>query len=134
MYGSLDISTSGLVANRVRLETISTNILNQDTILDAQGQYAPFQRRIAILAAGDPASGSSQGVHVSHIEVARDALVPRLEPDSPFADEEGMVWYPDINPVVEQMNAMEAMRAYEANIAVVEGTKSMISAALELLA
>ena len=53
MYGALDISTSGLVAQRTRLEVISANLANVDSILDAEGNYAPYRRRAAMFAAGD---------------------------------------------------------------------------------
>jgi flagellar basal-body rod protein FlgC len=133
MYGSLDISTSALIANRVRLEAVSANIAGKDAILNAEGEYEPFRRRMVMVAAGDPARDSDQGVHVAAIEL--DDSPPRLvyEPDSPFADADGYVGYPNIDLVVEQINAMEAQRSYEANIAAIEATKSMMSVALQLL-
>lgn len=134
MFGSLDISTSALIAHRTRLDTISANIANARSIVNAQtGAYEPFQRRITVLSAGDPQTGAAQGVHVSSILL--DPSPPRLEydPFSPFADDRGYVGYPNINVVIEQMNAMEAARAYEANIAAAEATKSMMSVALQLL-
>ena len=60
-------------------------------------------------------------------------LRPKHEPSSPYADADGYVYYPNIDPVIEQLNAMEAMRGYEASIVAVEATKSMLSAALEML-
>jgi flagellar basal-body rod protein FlgC len=134
MFGSLDISTSALIAHRTRLDTISANIANARTILNGQtGAYEPFKRRIASLAAGDPATGNAQGVHVSSIDL--DSAPPRMEydPFSPYANAQGYVGYPNIDIVVEQMNAMEAARSYEANIAAVEATKSMMSVALQML-
>lgn len=135
MFGSLDISTSALIAHRTRLDTISANIANARSIVNAQtGEYEPFQRRIAALSPGDPSSGSPEGVHVA--QIALDVAPPRLEydPFSPYANEDGYVGYPNINVVVEQMNAMEAARSYEANIAAAEATKSMMSVALQMLA
>lgn len=133
MYGTLNISTSALVANRVRLEAYTANIANKDAILNAHGQYEPFQRRSVLLAAGDPATGSDLGVHVAAIELDQGPPLMRYEPGSPFADANGYVGYPNINIVTEQVNAMEAARSYEANIAVIEATKSMMSVALQIL-
>ncbi|MCL4209976.1 MAG: flagellar basal body rod protein FlgC [Phycisphaeraceae bacterium] len=133
MYGSLDISTSALVAQRTRLNVISANIANREVLVNAQGQYAPYQRRIALLASGDPASGRAEGVHVADI-VTDDTLLFRYEPDSRFANADGYVGYPNVDPVKEMVNAMEASRSYEANIAAIEATKSMINAALEVIA
>lgn len=133
MYGSLDISTSALVAQRTQLNVISANIANREVLVNAQGQYAPYQRRIALLASGDPASGRAEGVHVADI-VTDDTLLFRYEPDSRFANADGYVGYPNVDPVKEMVNAMEASRSYEANIAAIEATKSMINAALEVIA
>lgn len=134
MYGQLDISTSALIAHRVRLDVISANLANKDVILNAEGQYEPFRRRIAMLAAGDPSGNAAGGVHVASIELDNSPLVPKYEPDSKFADAEGMVYYPNINPVIEQVNAMEVARSYEANIMAIEATKLMMNSALQLLA
>lgn len=133
MYGVLDISTSGLVAQRTRLDTIAGNLANMNTILNADGDYEPFRRRFAVLAAGDPASGDPQGVQVQSIETDEGELRLKYEPDSPYADADGYVGYPDIDPVIEQMNAMEATRSYEANITAIEATKLMFNSALQIL-
>jgi flagellar basal-body rod protein FlgC len=134
MFGALDISTSGLIAQRTRLEVVAANLAGESTLLNEAGEYEPFRRRFAVLAAGDPESDSGQGVHVARIESDQGPLVPRYEPWSDFADANGYVLYPNVNRVVEQMNAMEAARSYEANIAAIEATKSMMSIALQIIA
>jgi len=134
MYGSLDISTSALVANRIRLETISANIANQRTLLNADGEYEPYRRRDVYLAPGDPETGEGNGVHVADIRIDEGPLRARFEPGSPYADESGYVMYPNVDSVVETMNAMEASRSYEANVMVIEATKSMASIALQMIA
>lgn len=134
MFNALDISTSGLVANRVRMNTVAANMANQDAFLDENGNNVPFRRRIAMLAPGDPTSGSALGVHVAEIAEDQADFRRKHEPDSPFANEDGYVLYPNISPVIEQMNMMEASRSYESNIAVIEATKSMISVALQIIA
>ena len=133
LFGALDISSSGLVAQRQRMTAIAGNLANIETILNAEGEYEPYRRRIPMFSPGDPSNDSSQGVHLSGIMVDESPLQMRYEPDSPWADEQGYVGYPDISLVIEQMNAMEASRAYEANITVAEATKSMYSIALEIL-
>jgi flagellar basal-body rod protein FlgC len=134
MYGSLDISTSGLVAQRVRLEAYSANLANLHSVQNAEGAYEPFRRRIPILAAGDPAGDATVGVRVAEIREDDGPLRMRYEPGSPFADERGYVGYPNISPEIELMNAMEAMRSYEANIAAAETAKTMMNVALQMLA
>lgn len=134
MYGALDISTSALVAHRTRLNVIAANIANQKTVLNENDEYAPYRRRYVVLGQGDPAHGQTEGVHVASIEIDDSPLNRRYEPGSPFADTEGYVLYPNVNPVIETMDAMLAVRAYEANITAIEATKSMMSVALRLIA
>lgn len=134
MFGALDTSTSGLIAQRTRAQATAANMANRFTLYDAQGNHAPFRRRIPILAAGDPSTGSGEGVHVRSIELD-DAPFRRVyEPGHPDADGEGYVDYPNIDPTIEHVNMLEASRAYEANITAIEATKSMIQASLRLIA
>ncbi|MCA9291642.1 MAG: flagellar basal body rod protein FlgC [Phycisphaerales bacterium] len=132
MYGLLDISTSGLIAQRTRLNVIAANLANRSTLLGPDGEFEPYRRRIPILASGTAAGGP--GVHVEAIEIDQSPLAMRYEPGSRFADADGYVSYPNVSPVIEQMNAMEAMRAYEANITTIEATKSMMNIAFRIIA
>jgi len=134
MFGALDISTSALVANRTRLNVVAANMANQNSIMNAEGEYEPYRRRIPILSPGDPSRGSTAGVHVREIELDQSPFRKIYEPGHKFADEDGYVNYPNIDSSIEQVNAMEASRAYEANITAAEATKSMMSTAMRLLA
>ncbi|MEX2213094.1 MAG: flagellar basal body rod protein FlgC [Phycisphaeraceae bacterium] len=134
MFNSLDISTSGLIAQRTRLEVTSANLANRYSITDAQGNYSPFRRRMAILSTGDPSTGSSEGVHVRTIEQDQSDFRKVYEPGHRFADKDGNVNYPNIDPAMEMINALDASRAYEANITATEATKAMIQSSLRLLA
>ena len=139
MFGALDTSTSALVANRQWLDTISNNMANQHSIVDADGNYAPYQRRVVLFAEGNPAVGgntgtdSNTGVHIADI-IHDNSFRKVYEPGHPGADADGYVNYPDINPVTEMANALVASRAYEANITAIEATKSMMNHALRLIA
>ncbi|MEL7473193.1 MAG: flagellar basal body rod protein FlgC [Planctomycetota bacterium] len=142
MYGSLDISTSGMIAQRTRMTAIAANLANRDTILDTDGNVNPYKRRQALFAPGNPNAVSGQGkalgVHVRQISINEDAVRLKLEPGNPHAyksgPNEGYVPVPDIDPVVEQVNAMEAARAYEANVSAADASKAMLAQALRLLA
>lgn len=137
MYGALDISTGGMVAQRTRLAVISANIANSQTMLEADGGYEPYRRRSVQFAAGDPKSANPQaremGVHVVSIGLDDAPFMKRHQPSSPFADADGYVKVPNINTAVEQVNALEAARAYEANVVAAETSKTMMGQALRLL-
>lgn len=137
MYGSLDISVSGMIAQRTRLNVISANIANQEAVAGPNGE--PFRRKIAIMAPGDPSKagpGGSAGLG-AHISAIVDDTAPfklKYEPGHELADEQGYVRYPNIDPVTEQIAAMEAVRAYEANVAAAEATKALVAQALRIIA
>jgi flagellar basal-body rod protein FlgC len=133
MFGALDTSTSALVAQRTRMNAISANIANRGANFDANGENNPFQRRIAILAPGDPATGNPHGVHVKEI-LLDQRFQKKFDPSNPAADESGYIKTTNIDSTMEQVNALEVSRAYEANIAAAEVTKSMMQTALRLLA
>ena len=133
MFNSLDTSTSGLVAQRTRMEVISANLANQNSIYNDQGEYEPFRRRIAIMAPGGP-EGDGNGVHIEKIKLDQSELERKYKPGHPEANENGYVKYPNISPVMERVNAMGARRAYQANITAAQATKSMLQSSLRLLA
>jgi flagellar basal-body rod protein FlgC len=133
MFGALDISTSGLVAQRTWLDTIAGNIANSQTTRRADGTPGPYLRQVALMASGDGRGGA--GVHIQ--KIVEDTLgKPREvhDPSHPDADKQGIVRYPNVDPATEMINAMVAVRAYEANVTAMEATKTMIAAALRLMA
>jgi flagellar basal-body rod protein FlgC len=142
MYGALDISTSGMIAQRTRVEAISANLANKDTMLDANGKVNPYRARRVYFAPGDPTAkteeGRRMGVHVASIGVDRSPLDVHWDPDSPYAyrsgPRQGYVPESNVKPVMEQINAIDAQRAYEANVVAAEATKAMMAQALRLIA
>ncbi|MBN2563523.1 MAG: flagellar basal body rod protein FlgC [Phycisphaerae bacterium] len=133
MFGVLDISTSGLVAQRVQIDTIAGNIANAHTTRRSDGREGPYLRRVALLATGDGKGGA--GVHVDGVLEDTDGR-PRWvrAPGHPDADASGMVAYPNVDMSTEMINAMVAVRAYEANVTAIEATKSIVASTLRLLA
>jgi len=132
MYNAIDISTSGLVAQRVRLNTVAMNIANVDSVDSPEG--GPYQRRSVIFRAGmNEGDRSGQGVYVDEIKKEADFRL-EYDPKHPYANAEGYVKMPAINHLVEMVNGMEANRAYEANLAAIEMGKTMFSNSLRLLA
>jgi flagellar basal-body rod protein FlgC len=135
MLRSLDISTSAMSALQTKLEVVSNNLANSESLTDADGNYNPYRRRKVFFQPGDPSRGTSFGVHVERIIADRQApLQKRYEPGSEYADAQGYVSYPNVNPLEEMTDAMVTIRSYQANVTAFEATKSMASSALRLLA
>src|SRR5262249_13567207 len=134
MLRAIDISTSGLIAQRQRMNTISGNIANVNVTRDADGHVAPYQRRFVTFAAERDPRNETGGAGVPyHVEVApATAPLHRYEPGHPDANADGYVLYPNINTITEFVNAMEASRAYEANVAAIEMSKEMAQLGLRI--
>jgi len=134
MISALDIGASGLKAQRLRLDTIAQNVANATTTRDAQGRPNPYQRRFVVMSEGRAGHPELAGVHVKSIEKDSAEFRRRFEPGHVDADREGYVKYPNVDLGVEFVNALEATRAYEANITMMETTKAMFNATLRLIA
>ena len=130
MYGSLDISTSGMIAQRTRMSVIASNIANVNTLQNSKGEYDPYLRRSVMVSASE----NGQGVEVSNIQIEQGSLRRAHRPSHPHADANGYINVPDIDTTSEWVNGLEASRAYEANVVAAEASKSMVAQALRLLA
>lgn len=136
MLRTLDISASGLVAQRLRMDTIAGNIAHSHTTMNEQGQPSAFQRRFVVLEANSSSGDrSSRGVGVqASVETDTQTMPRRIhDPGHPHADKQGYVNYPNINVITEFVNAVEATRAYEANVSTMRVTRDMIDSTFRLL-
>jgi len=140
MISALDISTSALVAQRVRLDGISSNIANMSTVRDENGDIAPYAARHTILQTDveTQTRHGAAGVKVASVETAKVQPIYRHQPGHPMAIKEGKykdyVAYPNINMTEQFVDALQATRAYEANIGVMEISKNMGQQTLRILA
>lgn len=145
----IDISASGLTAQRLRLDTIANNLANAETTRVAGGR-GPYRRQVVIFESrpGSSVTGgfagvlqrsmaanSGGGVRVKAIRSLDDQEFPFkrvYEPGHPDADEQGYVAYPNVNVVEEMVNMISATRSYEANAKVIEATRAMAERALSI--
>ena len=138
---ALDISASGLSADRTRINTISMNLANAKTTRTPDG--GPYRRKTVVQVAtevDDPFSvhmrsaldRELRGVRILGVTQDTRPLKQVYEPGHPDANAEGYVFYPDINVVEEMANLMSAQRNYEANVTTVEAIKGMYNKALEI--
>jgi len=139
MFSALDVSTSALVAQRIRMNAISSNLANMSTTHNETGEATPYQPRFVVFEADESVgTGGAMGVHVKSVETNHDAE-PRLryQPGHPDAIKSGpyrgYVAYPDINMMTEVTDAMEAARAYEANLGAIEISKDLAQQTLRIL-
>lgn len=140
MNGALDISSSAMVAQRVRLNAVTSNIANMSSLRDENGDIAPYKARHVIFQTDSAikAPGGAAGVKVSSIEEEQVEPIYRYQPNHPLAITEGKykgyVAHPRVNMVEQMVDALEASRAYEANIGVVEISKNLAAQSLRILA
>jgi flagellar basal-body rod protein FlgC len=144
-FTSLDISASGLTAQRLRMDTISQNIANANTTRTEKG--TPYRRKTVVFEERAPASQFAEilnaninepqkdvgmGVRVTKIVEDKGNFKKVYDPGHPDADKNGYVSYPNVDPITEMVNMISATRAYEANITAINSSKSMATRALEI--
>lgn len=134
MFDILDIGASALQAQRIRLDTIAGNIANINTTRGPDGEKTPFRRRMVMFAPGQPDNPNAPGVHVEEIDKDPSPFIKKYDPGNPDAGPDGYVNFPNIDMTVETVNALEASRAYDANVTMMETAKSMLNSSLRLLA
>lgn len=133
MFDALDIGASALSAQRIRMDTVASNVANMGTTHDSEGRPNPFRRRIAVIEPHATKDGSP-GVRVADIVQDPAPFRKVYEPGHPDADAEGYVQYPNVDMAMEMVSMMEASRAYEASVTMMETTKSMFTSSLRLIA
>jgi flagellar basal-body rod protein FlgC len=138
MFSALDISTSGLVAQRMRMIQISNNIANIKSTHTAKGEKTPYQAKTVVFQAEESQGSGAAGVKVSSIDSVPSQPIWRREPNHPDAvkagPHAGEVAYPNIDLMAEFTNALEAARSYEANLGAMDITKNMEQQTLKILA
>jgi len=148
-FDGYNVATSGMGAQRTRINVTSANIANAKTTHTEQG--GPYKKQQVVfqdmlLAEGNKTNSNDvertndknsdlalRGVGVKSIIESDAKPVMRYEPHHPDANEEGYVAYPDINPVIEMVDLIEAMRSYEANVAAFNTHKNIDTKTLEIL-
>jgi len=137
---SLNISGSGLTAQRLRMDVISENIANIDSTRTEAG--GPYRRKMVVLSSvGDFKSMLMKNINTDQFnigvevtEIIEDESDFKLvyNPEHPDADENGYVSMPNVDSLKETVDMMEAYRAYQANITALNTTKQMAVKALEI--
>lgn len=136
MFSAFDVSTSALVAQRTRLNAISSNIANISTTRNERGEPEAYTPRYVTFQtdADVRTSAGGMGVKLGSVEYSTVEPLMKYEPGHPDANAAGYVAYPNIDMTHQFVDALEATRAYEANIGVLEITKAMGQRTLQIIA
>jgi len=129
---SIFVAGAGMRAQGTRLRVISENVANADSTAKVAGGD-PYRRKTISFKDQLDRSLNADLVKVREIGQDPSDFKIRHEPSHPAADEDGYVKYPNVTKLVEIMDMREAQRSYEANLSVIEVTKSMVSRTLDLL-
>jgi len=140
LFRSLDVSASGLSAQRARMDVIAENLANAETTVTPTG--GAYRRKAVVLESLEnrpfPAFLRQVGlpdgaVQVTQVVETQDPMRRVHDPGHPQAGADGYVDYPNVNPLVEMVDMMATTRAYEANATAFQAAKSMGTKLLELL-
>jgi flagellar basal-body rod protein FlgC len=139
-FTAMEVSASGLNAQRTRMNVASSNLANASTTRTAEG--GPYKRRDVVLSSQLVGSEATQGQTargeavrgVSVVDIVEDAQAPKLEfdPGHPDADADGYVAYPNVSTVEEMVDMITASRAYEAGITTLTTAVQMAERALSI--
>ena len=144
LFGMLEVSGSGLTAERQRAQVVVSNMANAQTTHTPEG--GPYQRKLVVFRAqrqvqfptmtlafvGEP-KPAAEGVRVEQVVADKKPPILRYEPGNPDANPQGYVSYPNIDPIEEMTDLLGAVRAYELNASAVQAAKTMIQQSLEIL-
>jgi len=144
----MNTTASALTANRLRMDVISSNMANAETTRGklVNGEWEPYRRKSVVLQAQEgnsfashlnaaTAGNSATGNGVKVTKVAEDTETPFemvYDPENPDANADGYVQMPNVDPLREMVDLMSATRSYEANVTVLNASKSMLMKTLEI--
>ena len=136
LLDTLQVTASGLTAQRLRLQTVASNMANARTTRTEEG--GPYKKQVPVFeAVRDDPFGSDLDRAMARVEVmgvieSEDPPVMVHDPGHPDADAEGYVAYPNVNVLEEMVDMMTTARTYEANANVLDVTDTLANTALEI--
>lgn len=148
IFHSMNNSASALTAQRLRMDVISSNMANAESTRGklVNGEWQPYRRKSVILEPKEGqfssflnkamnrsnANGAGNGVKVTKIVEDQTPFKLVYNPEHPDANDEGYVELPNVDPLREMVDLISATRSYEANVTVLNASKSMMMKALEI--
>ena len=129
---SMLIAASGMRAQAERMKVIAENLANATSTASAPGED-PYQRQVPVFKAELDRATGAEVVHVTGVVHDTSAFREQYMPGHPAADERGYVKMPNVSSLIEMMDMREAQRAYEANLSVIDNTRTMMARTVDLL-
>lgn len=138
LFSIMDIGSSGLMAERVRMNIIANNIANAGTTNAGDGK--PYRRRVVVYSSKfqDELKGNLRGseklggVEVKEIKLSKEPFPKMYIPGHPDADKDGYVFTSNVNGANEMVDMLTASRAYEANLAIVRSAQKMVNKTIQV--
>ncbi len=136
LFSIFDIAGSGMSAHSVRLNTVASNISNAESA--AGNANDVYRARQAVFKAGSSDDFGNflgkavKGVEVTEVVESQKPARSRFQPEHALADENGFVYYPNVNIMEEMANMISASRTYQSNIQVLQTAKNMMLKTLQL--
>ncbi len=132
LYKTLSVSAAGMKAQGTRLRVIAENMANSESTSEVPGGD-PYRRKTVTFRNALDRNLGIETVEVSRIGTAPGEFTRRYDPGHPAADAEGYVLMPNVNSLVEMADMREAQRSYEANLRVLQATRSMLEETIGVL-
>ncbi len=133
LFRIFDIAASGMSAQSIRLNTVSSNLANADSVSSSEGGTYRARQPVFASTLNDVFNESPDvTVKVLGIVESQEPLQQRYAPNHPMANEEGYIFMPNVNTVEEMANMISASRSYQANVEVVNTSKQMLMRTLSL--
>ncbi|WP_187646997.1 flagellar basal body rod protein FlgC [Nitrosophilus labii] len=137
LFKGLEIATTGMSAQKVRIDIVSSNLANVNSTKDKEG--LPYRRKIPVFeAVMDQEIEKQNSIPLAQVRVKEVLEDPspfkmKFDPTNPLADEKGFVKLPNVDPMREMVDMISAMRTYEANLTAFNTHKDMLLKSLEII-
>ncbi|MBL1146137.1 MAG: flagellar basal body rod protein FlgC [Pseudomonadota bacterium] len=132
LLNAMEVAAKGMRAQGIRMRVISQNLANSETTGSKPGED-PYQRQIVTFKNVLERNKGVNFVTVDKVVKDQSEFKLKHDPQHPAADKNGYVSYPNVNPLIEMMDMREAQRSYEANLGIIDMTRSMLVRTIDLL-
>jgi flagellar basal-body rod protein FlgC len=133
LFNVFDIAGSGMSAQSVRLNTVSSNMANANNVSGNENDlYRAKNPVFATVMQDVNGNSAASGVRVASIEESKQEAIRRYEPDNPLANEQGYIYQTNVNTIEEMANMISASRSYQNNVEVMNTAKQLLLATLKL--